>query len=78
VSSPYCKSVSAFPSGKSPKPVQPRFEKFSASQLTQIISTSPAVQSRHKGRFAIVTNAGLDAVDVAASGAQMGSQGGFP
>jgi hypothetical protein len=32
----------------------------------------------NKGRVAIVTNAGWDAVDAAASGAQVCSQGGFP
>src|SRR5437868_10781775 len=36
-----------------------------------------AVSSRQEGRIAIVTNAGWDAVDAAASGAQMESQGRF-
>jgi hypothetical protein len=35
------------------------------------------VLSRQEGRIAIVTDAGWDAVDAAASGAQLCSQGGF-
>ena len=45
--------------------VQPSFEKYSRSLLTQITSISLAVPSHTEGRFAIVTDAGRDAVDAA-------------
>jgi hypothetical protein len=43
--------------------VQPHLQKYFDSRLTQITSTSSAVQSLLKGRIAIVTDAGLDAMD---------------
>jgi hypothetical protein len=43
-------------------PVQPSFEKFCASRFTQINSITAAVHPT-EGRIAIVTNAGLDAMD---------------
>jgi hypothetical protein len=55
--------------------VQPRFEKYSAFAVGQIISTNLPVSSP-EGRLAIVTDAGRDAVDAAASSAQSWSQGG--
>jgi hypothetical protein len=42
--------------------VQPSFEKFSASRFTQINFITPAVHPT-EGRIAIVTDAGLDAMD---------------
>jgi len=50
-------------------PVQPRSKKYSAFAIGQITAISSAVQPRQEGRIAIVTDAGLDAVDAAASGA---------
>jgi hypothetical protein len=47
-------------------PVQSHFQKYFRSHLTQIKSISLAVLSP-KGRIAIVTDAGWDAVDAAAS-----------
>jgi hypothetical protein len=44
--------------------VQPPLQKYSASRLTQIKSISLAIPSQTEGRFAIVTDAGRDAVDV--------------
>jgi hypothetical protein len=44
-------------------PVQSPSQKYSGSLLTQITSTSSAVPSHSKGRLAIVTNAGRDAMD---------------
>src|SRR4029078_9467481 len=52
------------------KSVQPVCEKYFAFAVGQINSRNSAVRSRQEGRFAIVTNAGKDAVDAAASGAQ--------
>jgi hypothetical protein len=49
-------------------PVQPLLQKYFPSRLTQITSISTAV-SPPEGRIAIVTDAGWDAVDAAASGA---------
>jgi hypothetical protein len=43
--------------------VQSSLKKFSAFHVRQIISTSSPCPASHKGRFAIVTNAGRDAVD---------------
>ncbi|UPJ50869.1 hypothetical protein IVB30_05590 [Bradyrhizobium sp. 200] len=57
--------------------VQSCSQKYSAFHLTQISGYFRAVSSRQEGRIAIVTNAGRDAVDAAASGAQMVSQGRF-
>jgi hypothetical protein len=54
--------------GKSLNPVQPPLQKNFASPLTQISNISLTVPS-HRGALAIVTNAGRDAVDAAASGA---------
>jgi hypothetical protein len=50
--------------------VQPRLKKYSASPLTQIksINTHPVPK---EGRYAIVTDVGRDAMDAAASGAQV-------
>jgi hypothetical protein len=47
--------------------VQSCLQKYFRSRLTQIKSISLAVSS-HKGRIAIVTDAGRDAVDAAALG----------
>src|SRR6266851_6439348 len=44
-------------------PVQPPLQKYSAFPVGQIISTSSPVPSHSEGRFAIVTDAGRDAVD---------------
>jgi hypothetical protein len=44
-------------------PVQPPFQKYSRSLLTQITCISVTVPS-HRGRLAIVTDAGRDAMDV--------------
>jgi hypothetical protein len=44
-------------------PVQSPVEKYCASPLPQITSTSRAVSSHQEGRLAIVTNAGRDAMD---------------
>jgi hypothetical protein len=51
-------------------PVQPHLQKDSRSRLTQITSRTPASRPT-EGRIAIVTDAGRDAVDAAASGAQV-------
>jgi len=56
-------------------PVQPPLQKYFVSGLTQIRCISIAVSFRQEGRFAIVTSAGRDAVDVRASGAQWQLQG---
>jgi hypothetical protein len=42
----------------------PLRKNISSSHETQITSLIPAIPSRSEGRFAIVTNAGWDAVDV--------------
>ena len=49
-------------------PVQPHLKKHSCFRRTQIKFRTPAIPSQPEGRFAIVTNAGRDAVD--ASGAK--------
>jgi hypothetical protein len=46
--------------------VQPLLKKYSAFPKTQITCISTAVPSQSEGRFAIVTDAGRDAVDVEA------------
>jgi hypothetical protein len=53
-------------SGKSANHVQPHLKKYSDFQNTQI-SLSPSPSRPTEGRLAIVTNAGRDAVDAAAS-----------
>jgi hypothetical protein len=58
-------------------PVQPCFRKYFAFPLTQIKSKTLAVLSP-EGRLAIVTNAGWDAVDAAASGAWRERRAGHP
>jgi hypothetical protein len=58
-------------SGKSVKAVQPPLEKYSALPAGQIICMTSRRPTPTEGRFAIVTNAGWDAVDVAALGAQL-------
>ena len=49
------------------QPVQSHSKKYCSSRFTQIKSIILAIPSRSEGRFAIVTNAGRDAVDVAVS-----------
>ena len=51
--------------------------KYSYSQPTQISSTSPAVSSLTRGVSRSSRTLGWDAVDAAASGARLRSQGGF-
>ena len=48
--------------------VKPLLQKYFASRLTQIRCISKTVPSPLEGRIAIVTDAGRDAVDAAASG----------
>src|SRR6266852_3527190 len=55
-------------------PVQSYLQKYPPSRFTQIKSISSAVPSP-RGALAIVTDAGRDAVDAAASGTQRESQG---
>jgi hypothetical protein len=55
--------------------VKPLLQKYFASRLTQIRCISATVLSHREGRVAIVTDAGRDAVDARASGAQWQSQG---
>ena len=55
----------ADPTGKSAKPVQPPLQKYSDFQNTQI-SVEPPPSTPPEGRIAIVTDAGLDAMDAAA------------
>src|SRR5260370_3569724 len=55
--------------------VKPRNQKYFASPPTQIRCISATVLSHREGRIAIVTDAGRDAVDARASGAQWQSQG---
>jgi hypothetical protein len=50
--------------------VESHLQKYFASPVGQIISTNSRHPTPHKGRIAIVTDAGWDAVDAAASGAQ--------
>ena len=47
--------------------VQSRLKKYFAFAVGQINASNPAILSREEGRIAIVTNAGWDAVDAAAS-----------
>jgi hypothetical protein len=54
----------------------PICKNISTSRLTQISSLTRTVPSHTEGRFAIVTSAGRDAVDAAASGDARGWQGG--
>jgi hypothetical protein len=56
-------------------PVQPPLQKYFRFGLTQIRCISITVSFRQEGRSRVVTNAGRDAVDVRASGAQRQSQG---
>jgi hypothetical protein len=58
-------------------PVQSYLQKYILSRFTQISPRTPAVSS-HKGRIAIVTDAGRDAVDAAALGARWDRGAGFP
>jgi hypothetical protein len=46
--------------------VQPRLKKYFGFSESQIRCRTPAVPSHSEGRFAIVTNAGRDAVDAEA------------
>ena len=48
-------------------PVQPPLQKYFASPVGQIISTNSRHPTPPQGRIAIVTDAGWDAVDAAAS-----------
>jgi hypothetical protein len=57
-------------------PVQSHVKKYSASHLTQIKSISITVHPT-EGRIAIVTDAGLDAVDAAALGVEHDRRAGF-
>jgi hypothetical protein len=57
--------------------VQSPRKKYFAGPVGQISATSSPVLSRQEGRIAIVTNAGGDVVDAAAS-ARKCSQGGLP
>ena len=50
--------------------VESPLQKYFASSVGQIISTNSRYPSPQEGRIAIVTDAGWDAVDAAASGAQ--------
>src|SRR2546429_7216508 len=50
--------------------VESPLQKYFASPVGQIISTNSRYPSPQEGRIAIVTDAGWDAVDAAASGAQ--------
>ena len=56
-------------------PVQPSREKYFAFAVGQISSTSSPRPFPAEGRFAVVTNAGWDAVDAAALARKMESQG---
>ena len=58
-------------------PVQSRLQKYSASRLTQITPTTPAIPSREEGRWPSSRTLGRVAVDAAASGAWSCSQGGL-
>ena len=53
------------------KPVQPSCKKYFAFAVGQISSTSSPRPFPARGALAIVTNAGWDAVDAAASGAKL-------
>src|SRR5450631_2544574 len=52
-------------------PVQPLLQKYFCFPEPQIKSISPAIPSHTEGRLMIVTAAGRDAVDAAASGARI-------
>ena len=56
--------------------VQPPLQKYFRFPLTRLKSISPAVPS-HRGALAIVIDAGRDAVDAAASGAQRNGRAGW-
>src|SRR5260370_40748664 len=56
-------------------PVQPLLQKYFCFRPTQISSLIRTVSFRQEGRSRVVTNAGRDAVDARASGAQRQSQG---
>jgi hypothetical protein len=56
--------------------VQPSLRKYSCSRLTRLESISMASRPTQKGRIAIVTDAGRDVVDAAASGAQVNGRAG--
>jgi hypothetical protein len=73
------KIAAEFPclTGKSKKPVQPPLKKYSGFPKTQIsLSPSPS-RPDQRGARAIVTNAGRDAVDAAASGMTRDGRAGF-
>src|SRR5712664_1634458 len=57
--------------------VESRLQKYFASPVGQIISTNSRHPTPPEGRIAIVTGAGRDAVDAAASGAQRGCRAGW-
>jgi hypothetical protein len=61
---PYCENDADGQIGD--LPVKPLAQKYSASVFAQITFLSAAVPSHSEGRFAIVTNAGRDAVDAEA------------
>ena len=48
-------------------PVESHFQKYSGFRRTQITFRTSAIPSHSEGRFAIVTDAGRDAVDAAVS-----------
>ena len=56
-------------------PVQPHLQKYFCSRLTQIRCISKPSRLDKRGGSRVVTNAGRDAVDARASGAQWQSQG---
>jgi len=56
-------------------PVQPLLQKYFCSRLTQIRCISKPSRLDKRGGSRVVTNAGRDAVDARASGAQWQSQG---
>ena len=56
-------------------PVQPLLQKYFCSRLTQISCISKLSRLDKRGGSRVVTNAGRDAVDARASGAQWQSQG---
>src|SRR5882672_647139 len=58
-------------------PVQSPLQKYSASPVGQIISTNSRHPTPPEGRIMIVTDAGRDAVDAAALGAQRGCRAGW-
>jgi hypothetical protein len=57
--------------------VEPHLQKYFPFPVGQIISTDSHQPIPKEGRFAIVTDAGWDAVDARTPGAQSWSQGGF-